>query len=157
MFRKSLLLRARRGQSLTEFALIVPVFLLLTMGSIDLGRGIFFYNLLSNAARDGARAGIVNSTTNSLSQMCQQIFAETALPGVTAPSCPGSGATSATVTAGTLTVTLQAGVAGDASQPNQVTLTYSFTPITPLIDTAIGIAGGGSIQLRASSQMYVES
>src|SRR5215472_5863347 len=147
----------RPAQGLVEFAFVLPAILLLLMGVVDFGRGIFYYNMLSNAARDGARAGIVDSTTTALSSMCEQAFARALLPGVESPTCPGSGATSATVTAGTLTATLNAGTAGDPTQPNQVTLTYTFTPVTPFIDAVIGLVGGGSITLTASSQMYVES
>ncbi|MHB1417294.1 MAG: TadE family protein [Chloroflexota bacterium] len=42
-----------------EFALVLPVFLLLTVVVIDLGRGIYYYNTLSNCAREGARFGVV--------------------------------------------------------------------------------------------------
>ena len=51
---------AGRGQSLAEFALIIPVFLLLLMALIDLGRAVFVTNGLTNAAREGARLAIVN-------------------------------------------------------------------------------------------------
>jgi Flp pilus assembly protein TadG len=152
------------GQSLTEFALVAPLFLLMMMAVVDLGRGVFFYNMLSNVARDGARAGVVNSTTTALNQMCLRVFAEAQLPDVTSPACPGSGMTSATVPAGALTATLNAGVAGNpgasppsSGTPNQVTLTYAFTPVTPFIDAVVGLAAGGSITLTASSQMYVEN
>jgi Flp pilus assembly protein TadG len=43
------------GQALVEFALIVPFFVLLLMGIIDLGRYVSSANALNNAAREGAR------------------------------------------------------------------------------------------------------
>ena len=52
-----------RGQALVEFALILPVLLLLIFGVVDAGRLIFTYNTVSNAARDGARVAIVNQST----------------------------------------------------------------------------------------------
>jgi len=52
-----------RGQALVEFALILPVLLLLIFGTIDAGRLVFTYNTVSNAARDGARVAIVNQST----------------------------------------------------------------------------------------------
>lgn len=52
----------RRGQSLVEFALVLPVLLLVFMGILDFGRAIFAYNSLSNAAREGARVAIVDQT-----------------------------------------------------------------------------------------------
>lgn len=42
------------GQSLIEFAVAVPVFLLLLMGVLDLGRIFFVYLAMYNAAQEGA-------------------------------------------------------------------------------------------------------
>jgi Flp pilus assembly protein TadG len=50
------------GQALVEFALILPVILLLIFGVVDAGRLIFTYNTVSNASRDGARVAIVNQS-----------------------------------------------------------------------------------------------
>ena len=58
MFRNS---RSRtRGQALVEFALMVPMFLALTMGVVDAGRVIWASTSLSAAAREGARLAIVH-------------------------------------------------------------------------------------------------
>ena len=43
-----------------EFALVLPVFVLVLVSLFDLGRGVFAYNTLTNAAREGARLAIVN-------------------------------------------------------------------------------------------------
>ena len=48
------------GQSLIEFALTMPLLLLLVMGVFDLGRSIYYYSAVHNAAREGARFGAVN-------------------------------------------------------------------------------------------------
>jgi Flp pilus assembly protein TadG len=45
----------RRGQSLAEFALVLPVFLLILFGLLDLGALVFSDNVMSQAAREGAR------------------------------------------------------------------------------------------------------
>ena len=44
-----------RGQSLVEFALIIPIVLLLMLGLFDIGRVVFTNNSLSDGARHGAR------------------------------------------------------------------------------------------------------
>lgn len=49
-----------RGQSMTEFALVLPILLLIFMGIFDFGRMIFLYSQLSNGAREGARYGSVS-------------------------------------------------------------------------------------------------
>lgn len=51
-----------RGQGLVEFALLLPVLLLILFGLFDFGRAIFAYNTVSNAAREGARIAIVDQT-----------------------------------------------------------------------------------------------
>jgi len=48
------------AQTLVEFALLIPVFLLLVMGFFDLGRAVFYYSSLTNAVRETARYAIVN-------------------------------------------------------------------------------------------------
>jgi hypothetical protein len=50
----------QRGQALVEFSLVIPIFLLIFLALFDLGRAVFSYNTLTNAAREGARLAIVN-------------------------------------------------------------------------------------------------
>ncbi len=45
-----------RGQSLVEMALVLPLLLLLVAGIIDFGRAYNNYIIITNAAREGARA-----------------------------------------------------------------------------------------------------
>ncbi len=52
--------RRSRGQALPEFALVAPLFFLLLFGIIEAGRFIYYYEILSNATREGARYAIVN-------------------------------------------------------------------------------------------------
>jgi TadE-like protein len=54
-----------RGQALVEFALVLIPFVILLMGVIDLGRGIYTMNGTSEAARDINRATIVHLTDGS--------------------------------------------------------------------------------------------
>ena len=51
-----------RGQSLVEFALVIPVFLLMLFGLIDVGRFVYLNSTLSQAAREGARLGSVEAS-----------------------------------------------------------------------------------------------
>jgi len=52
--------RRSRGQSLVEFALVFPLFILLVAAMIDFGVGLFSYMTVVNAVRDGARLGATN-------------------------------------------------------------------------------------------------
>ncbi|HVM64451.1 MAG TPA: TadE family protein [Acidimicrobiales bacterium] len=49
--------RARRGQSLVEFALIVPVFMMLLLGMLEFGIAFTHEQTLAYATREGARTG----------------------------------------------------------------------------------------------------
>ncbi len=48
-----------RGISSVEFAIILPVFLLLIFGMIQFGLGWWLSQLITNGAREGARFGVV--------------------------------------------------------------------------------------------------
>lgn len=48
----------RRGQSLVEMALMMPLIALLLVGTVDLGRAFFYYVRLTNAVREGAIFGV---------------------------------------------------------------------------------------------------
>lgn len=56
------------GQAMVEFALILPIFLLILCGIIDFGW--LFYNQLSlnNACREGARYAVVNTAEDASTQ-----------------------------------------------------------------------------------------
>ncbi len=49
-----------RGQALVEFSIILPVFFLLAAGMFDFGLGIYSDLTLVNAAREGARLGVID-------------------------------------------------------------------------------------------------
>lgn len=49
------------GQTLVEFALILPLFLFLVMGLFEIGRAVFYFAVLNNAVREGTRVAIVQS------------------------------------------------------------------------------------------------
>ncbi len=57
MFRK--LREKENGQALVEMALILPIFLLLLFGSVEIGRISYTYLAINNSARDGARVASV--------------------------------------------------------------------------------------------------
>jgi Flp pilus assembly protein TadG len=51
-----------RGQTLVEFTLILPVFLLVLFGILDAGRLVYMNTVLSQAAREGARVASVEAS-----------------------------------------------------------------------------------------------
>lgn len=52
-------LRATRGQGLVEFALVVPILLLLVLGLVELGRAWMTRNVMTGAAREAVRIYVV--------------------------------------------------------------------------------------------------
>ena len=61
--------RHERGQSLVEFALILPVMILLLVGTFDIGHVVWTNDALSNAAREAARYAIVHGSGNETCPM----------------------------------------------------------------------------------------
>jgi Flp pilus assembly protein TadG len=55
----------RRAASLVEFAFVAPIFFLLLMGFFEYARFLFTMQLVNNAAREGARYAVVNTTTDT--------------------------------------------------------------------------------------------
>lgn len=55
---------AARGQTLVELALTFPLFMMVLMGIIVLGLGLFYDQQVKNAAREGARFAAVHSATS---------------------------------------------------------------------------------------------
>ena len=50
-----------RGQSVVEFALVLPLFVLLVLGLIDMGRFVYLNSTLSQDAREATRVGSVEA------------------------------------------------------------------------------------------------
>ena len=80
--------RRSSGQALVEFSLIIPIFLVMLMGVVDVGRAIWAQNSLAAAVREGGRFAIVHG--GSATTACP---AGPPIPGVTiipvgVASCP---------------------------------------------------------------------
>lgn len=71
----------RHGQSMVEFALVLPIFLLMLFGLVDMGRLVYANTTISQAAREAARVASVQAywVGNVTDTSCGQ-------PG--GPTCP---------------------------------------------------------------------
>jgi Flp pilus assembly protein TadG len=58
-------LRQRRGSSVLEFVLVLPILIMLSFGVVDYGYFFYVKNTLQGAAEAGARAAIPSSSTNA--------------------------------------------------------------------------------------------
>lgn len=54
----------QRGSAALEFAIILPLLITLVFGIIDVGLLLYNKQIITNASREGARAGIARSTTS---------------------------------------------------------------------------------------------
>jgi Flp pilus assembly protein TadG len=125
------------GQSLVEFAIILTVILLLILGSIDLGRGIYAFSVIQNAAREGARYGSVNPNQSGIIAAARRLAhgLDTSMMTVHPPNF----------------IDIDSDSDYDLVQVN---VTYTFSPVTPMLAQLLG--GGSGITLTSSSQMVLE-
>ena len=66
--------RDLRGQALVEFALIVPLFVLIAIGIFEGGRAIYTYNALSNAVDESLREAIVHQDQTAIEAEAQRVL-----------------------------------------------------------------------------------
>lgn len=137
----------QRGQSLVEFALVLPVFMLLVFGILDGGRAILAYNEVSQSTRNVARVASVScfDTTTRCSTasgtpignaMAGQIGTSGPITWTVTCIDPDTNATSTNCTAGDII---------------RVRADASVTLVTPVIAQALG----GTVAVDAISEATV--
>lgn len=57
--------KQRRGAAVVEFAVVAPLFIMLVFGMIEYGRMVMVQQLIVNAAREGARLGVLDGATTA--------------------------------------------------------------------------------------------
>jgi Flp pilus assembly protein TadG len=126
--------RKRRGQSLVELSLILPLLMFICLGTIDLGRMFYGYIQMTNAVREGA--SVASHQPTNTSEITSAISTHSSnLPTGYTWSCPAcSGSTKA----------------GDSVT---ITATWSFQPITFTFLSQFGL--GGPISMSTHSTMKV--
>ena len=158
------------GQSLVEFALVLPIFILFLFGLIDGGRLVYQHSVLSQAAREGARLASVEASWIG--------SADTGCGAANGPACPASSAAMKTdivsaanrmmapfavVTATDVFVrcdptggTPTGNWTGTSCSSNgtgnvaSVRVAGTFRPITPVISQIVGI-----VSMSASTSMVI--
>src|SRR5512139_1571945 len=70
-----------RGQSLVEFALVLPVFLLLLIGIAEFGRAWMTRNILTGASREAVRIAAVQGNTASALSRANGILTSAGISG----------------------------------------------------------------------------
>lgn len=136
--------RARRlhGQALVEFALVLPLLVLMFMSVFDFGRYVFAANDVANAAREGARTAIVNQNLADIRERAAAQAISVAIPSGAPASCPASpaGVCVSFEEPGSVTASPQPSACPTPLQVGcnaVVTVTYTYTPITPVISNIV--------------------
>ncbi|MDY6867184.1 MAG: TadE family protein [Chloroflexota bacterium] len=147
------------GQTLIEFALLLPLLLLIVMGLFDVGRGVFYFAVLNTAVREGTRFAIVQPACEYRSDpaSCSGSYLDT-YP----LSCVDAQSTANIETCNHVmdrlfnitdlqssNITIDHLVSGTDDLLVHIEITYNYEPITP------GITLLGNVTLRANSQMLM--
>ena len=133
-------LNGSEGQALIEFALILPLFLLLLFGMIDFGRAYSASVTLTNAAREGARFGVISP--NNFTGITNRVQT-----------------TAGPYNDSNLTVTPSCSPSCSSGNDVIVQTTYQFSFITPLAAIANFVSGGAlpsTLTLKSSANMRIE-
>jgi len=132
------------GQGLVEFALLLPLLMLILVGTIEFGRVMFIYVNIANAAREGARYGMVNpkdqnGIINNVTETLQMVTSNDITMNITYDKGPD-----------TTTVPASAVAAGDRVI---ITIEYTVQPITPLMQPFMP----GGMLLRTENRRTIQT
>lgn len=102
--------RGRSGQALVEFALVVPLLLVLVLGVVEFGRAWNVYQVITDAAREAARTAVVDNP----------LITEDSVRGVVRHALGRAGLDPADA------VTELVGIDGDRGTPATVSIRYPY-------------------------------
>ena len=141
--------KTERGTAILETALTLPLLLLISVGIFEFGRAYQTWQVLTNAAREGARVAILPNTPLGAPEARTLAYMQ---------SGQLSNAAAATITVNS-TVPISLGAAGTATG-SRVTVNYPFQfvvlqPVARLI--VPGATMGAPIVMTASAEMRNET
>jgi len=133
--------RSQRGASAVEFALIAPLFVALLFAIVEFGMILYTKGMLTHAAREGARYGVVFVTPRrTSSEITTKVREYLNLSGLTDDA--------------NVTVAGAGGTSGNALTVD-VTYTYRFW-VMPKNITNFLAGKMADLDLRANTVMYME-
>lgn len=135
--------RDQRGAAAVEFALVLPILLLLVFGIIAYGYMLSFRQSMSQAAAEGARAAAVN--VNAGARETEAIAAVNEALGAYGVSCSDAGMT--------CTYRLVKGTADCATECAEIQLSYDYDaePLIPV--PLVGFAMPDTLSYGASARV----
>lgn len=122
----------QKGQSLVEFAIVLPLILLILLGIAQFGMMFNSYLTIQNATREGARVGIVGGTNNEINQSIIS--------------------TSPNLKAENLTIHINPTQDRKSGETLTVQIVYNYPLSVPIINNIFG----KTIQLNAKTSMRIE-
>ena len=151
--------RGQRGQSLVEFAFVLPIIVLLIAAFIEIGRAVFAYNTIANAARQGARVAAVNQLSSVTDCDESRPIEDPYEPHWSIRGCAIAAAAPLGINAANVTVSYSAPPSTTlACNPSlhvgclaDITVTYSYSVATPFLNWVIH-----SFTMSQTSEMPVE-
>ena len=122
-------LSGEHGQSLLEFAITLPILLLLAAGTIEFGRAFYQYNTLSKAVREAARYMASKPYNSTERTNAARIAVYGNVTGTGTPILPG-------LTTSKIVVTPRAGGTSETDPPHWVKVAvtnYTFQSMVPAL------------------------
>lgn len=140
----------RSGQALVEFALVLPVLLLVVTGIMDAGRAVWQENTLSYAAREGTRYAIVHGSAGvPIVGPCSNCVNPTAYNLDTLVAAVNNAAV------GVHNITVTVDYPDGNNQRNQRVTVDVSAPFVPLPSQYL-LGNAFNITLRGGSQLYIQ-
>jgi Flp pilus assembly protein TadG len=148
------------GQSLVEFALVLPIFLLVVTGLFDLARAVWQENTLAYASREGTRFAIVHGSAGNPIAWSGSDTTNTCSNATSAPTCQPvfDAVTNAAVGVPniSITVTWPDATNGTTCYDRNCRVAVDVTtPFVPLPSQYL-LGGAFQITLRGGSQLYIQ-
>ena len=139
--------RSEKGTALLEAAMTIPLLLLVAIGTLEFGRAYQTWQVLTNAAREGARMAVLpNQTQSAIEQRVRNYMQAGQLPRYNTASVTVNSSASITVN-------------GAPVSASQVTVDYPFNfivlqPVARLVTPSTSL--GSAITMRAEAVMRNE-
>ena len=141
----------QRGNALVEFALVLPLLLLIFAGIVDFGFLFQRYEVITNAAREGARIGVLPGYDEAAVQQRVLDYVQAGL------LMSADDAATAVGTPDVQTVMLAAGTGAPfAATQVTVSFTYNYLIIGPIVNLVTGGGWAATITINSRSTMRRE-
>jgi hypothetical protein len=172
-------MRRKRGQSIVEMALILPILLFVIFGIIDMGYYVYGYSTLYQAARNGAykastlppqpwQVSPVLASPNTSDKCVANVLAQvqsdaTLFPDLTNPKA-GQGPYVTIVYPKLEGTSIPGNPNGNSAlfpyrqpgEPLEIRITYPIDPLTPLFKL-INIGSNGKMNVQVTARRSIES